>query len=146
MVKLCSALASVLLLHLLLFLPSFLCWFLFFHLRRAWPPTPVFLPRESHGQRSLAGYTPWGGAEKDMTEATKAAAAAFFHLGFPSGSVVKNLPVRQEPQETWVRSLGQEDSLEESVTTHFSSLTWRIPWTEEPGGLQSMGSQRVGRY
>ena len=57
-----------------------------------------------------------------MTEATKAAAAAFFHLGFPSGSVVKNLPVRQEPQETWVRSLGQEDPLEEGMATHSSIL------------------------
>ena len=47
-------------------------------------------------------------------------------------------------QETWVRFLGLEDSLEEEMTIHFNILTWRIPWTEEPGGLQSMGSQRVG--
>ena len=47
-------------------------------------------------------------------------------------------------QETWVRSLGQEDPLEEGMTNHSSILAWRIPWTEEPGGLQSMGSQRVG--
>ena len=46
--------------------------------------------------------------------------------------------------ETWVRSLGQEDTLEEEMATHSSTLTWKIPWTEEPGGLQSMGSQRVG--
>ena len=44
----------------------------------------------------------------------------------------------------WVLSLGQEDPLEEEVTTHSSILAWEIPWTEEPGGLQSMGSQRVG--
>ena len=44
-------------------------------------------------------------------------------------------------QETRVQSLGQEDSLEEGMSTHSSSLAWRIPWTEEPGGLQSMGSQ-----
>ena len=43
-------------------------------------------------------------------------------------------------QETWVRSLGQEDPLEKEMTTHSSILAWRIPWTEEPGGLQSMGS------
>ena len=54
--------------------------------------------------------------------------------------VVKNLPV----QETWVRSLGQEDALEKEMATHSSILVWRIPWTEEPGGLQSIGSQRVG--
>ena len=47
-------------------------------------------------------------------------------------------------QETWVQSLGWEDPLEKEVATHSSILAWRIPWTEEPGGLQSMGSQRVG--
>ena len=47
-------------------------------------------------------------------------------------------------QETQVQSLGQEDSLEEAMATHSSILAWRIPWTEEPGGLQSMGSQKVG--
>ena len=47
-------------------------------------------------------------------------------------------------RETWVRSLGQEDPLEEGTGTHSSVLVWVIPWTEEPGGLQSMGLQRVG--
>jgi len=51
----------------------------------------------------------------------------------------------QEMQETWVQPLGQEDPLEEGMATHSSILAWRIPWTEELGGLQSMGSQRV-RY
>ena len=55
--------------------------------------------------------------------------------------MVKCLPTMQE---TWVRSLGQEDPLEKEKTTHSSTLAWKIPWTEEPGGLQSMGSQRVG--
>ena len=50
----------------------------------------------------------------------------------------------QETCETQVRSLGQEDCLEEEMATHSSILTWRIPWTEEPGGPQSIGSQRVG--
>ena len=54
---------------------------------------------------------------------------------------VKNLPAMQEAQ---VRSLGQEDPLEKGMTTHSSSPAWRIPWTEEPGGLQSMGSQESG--
>ena len=53
--------------------------------------------------------------------------------------MVKNLPA---VQETWVRSLGQEDPLEEGMATHSSTLAWRIPWTEEPVGLQSMGSQK----
>ena len=47
--------------------------------------------------------------------------------------------------ETWVRSLGWKDPLEEGMAPHSSILAWRIPWTEEPGGLQSMGSQRVGQ-
>ena len=57
---------------------------------------------------------------------------------------VKNPPAIQEMQKTWFQSLGQEDPLEEGMTTHSSILARRIPWTEEPGGLQSMGSQRVG--
>ena len=46
--------------------------------------------------------------------------------------------------ETWIQPLGREDPLEEGMATHSSILAWRIPWTEEPGGLQSMGSQRIG--
>ena len=56
--------------------------------------------------------------------------------------MVKRLPTIQE---TWVQSLGWEDPLEKEMATHPSTLAWRIPWTEEPGRLQSLGSQRVGR-
>ena len=49
----------------------------------------------------------------------------------------------QEMQESWVQSLGQEDALEKEMAGHSSILAWRIPWTEEPGGLQSMGSPSV---
>jgi len=59
-------------------------------------------------------------------------------MGFPRGSVIKNLPAMQENQ---VLSLGQEDPLEKGVATHSSILAWRIPWTEELGGLPSTGSQ-----
>ena len=73
-------------------------------------------------------------------------------------SLLKNLPnvppgaslvaqwwrIRLPMQETWVRSLGREDPLEKEIATHSSILAWRIPWTEKPSGLQSMGSQRVG--
>ena len=62
-------------------------------------------------------------------------------MGFPCGSVVKNLPIKQEVQ---VQSLGQEDPLEKEMATHSSILAWRIPWTEDPAGLQFMGSQRAG--
>ena len=58
--------------------------------------------------------------------------------------MVKNPPAMQESQEEQVRSLGQEDPMAESMAAHSSVLTWRIPWTEEPGGLQSMGQQRAG--
>ena len=59
--------------------------------------------------------------------------------------MVKNLSAMQEAQKMWVWSLGQEDPLKEEMATHFSIRAWKIPWTEEPGGLQSMGPQRVGR-
>ena len=62
-------------------------------------------------------------------------------LGFPGGSMVENLPA---VWETWVRSLGQEDRLEKGMATHSGILAWRIPWTEKPGRLQSVGLQRVG--
>ena len=62
----------------------------------------------------------------------------------PWCSVVKNMPAVQEPQEMWVWSLGQEDPPEEEMTAHSSLLVRLVPWTEEPGGLESVGSQRVG--
>ena len=59
------------------------------------------------------------------------------------GTTELPLPTMQELQERWVRSLGGKDPLEEDMATHSSILVWRIPRTEEPGGLQSIGSQRV---
>ena len=59
-----------------------------------------------------------------------------------NGSVIKNLPVKQKMQEIQVRSLDWEDPLEEEIATHASILAWKIPWTEEPGRLQSVGSQK----
>ena len=61
--------------------------------------------------------------------------------GLPGDIVVKNLPAVQEGR---VRSLDWEDLLEKEMATHSSTLAWKIPWSEEPGRLQSMGSQRVG--
>ena len=63
------------------------------------------------------------------------------NASLPNGLVVKNLPAMQELQ---VQSLGHEDSLEKDMATYSSILAWRIPWTEELGGLQSIVSQRVG--
>ena len=66
-------------------------------------------------------------------------------LGLPCDSRVKNSPAVQGAQEMGVQSLGWGESLEEGMATHSSILAWRIPWTEEPGGLQSMGSQSPTR-
>ena len=66
-----------------------------------------------------------------------------FIIGFTCSSAVKNLPAMQDPQETRVQSLGWEDPLEGEIATHSSILAWKIPWTEELGGLQSIESQRV---
>ena len=63
-------------------------------------------------------------------------------MGFPGGLLVKIPPARQE---TCVQSLGQEDHLEGEMATHSSILAWRMPWTEEPGRLQSMGLQKESR-
>ena len=73
------------------------------------------------------GYSPWGCKDSDTTEQ------------LTLSQTVKNLPAMQETQ---VQSLGQKDPLEKGMATHSSTLAWRIPWTEEPGRLQSMGSQK----
>ena len=57
--------------------------------------------------------------------------------------MVKNPPTKQETQETWVQSLSWDDPLEKEMATYSSILAWKVPWTVEPGGLQSLGSQRV---
>ena len=64
-------------------------------------------------------------------------------MGFPGDTQVKNLPAMQKAQEMQVQSLSLEDPLEEEMAAHSSILPWRIPWTEEPGGLQFKGLQRV---
>ena len=66
----------------------------------------------------------------------------YIYEGFPGVSAVKKSPTTQKTQETRVQSLGQEDPLEKGMATPSSIHAWRIPWTEEPGGIQSMGSQK----
>ena len=61
-------------------------------------------------------------------------------MGFPRASIIKNLLANQETQ---VQSLGREDPLKKEMATHSSIVAWKIPWTEEPGGLQSMGSKKT---
>ena len=104
--------------------------------QRKWQPTPVFLPGNYHGERSLVGYSPWGCKELDTTEATES---------FPGGASGKE-PTCQcmRLKKCWFDPPDQEDPLEGGVATHSSVLAWRIPWTEEPVRLQSIGSHRVG--
>ena len=125
-------------------------------------PTPVFFPGKFHGQRSLAGYSPWDRKESDTSEQLNTRknvtleinipvcggkpGAYRFHLGwavmwhcymqraFVIAQLVKNLPAMQEIQ---VRFLGGEDPLEKEMATHSSVLALRISWTEEPGRLCS---------
>jgi len=64
-------------------------------------------------------------------------------INSPGSSAIMNPPAMKETREMQVQSLGREDSLKEEMATHFSILAWRIPWTEGPGGLQSIRPQRV---
>ena len=65
-------------------------------------------------------------------------------MGFRASLVAQTIKYLPAMRDTQVRSLGGEDPLEKDMTTHSSTLAWKIPWMEEPGGLQSMGSRRVG--
>ena len=118
--------------------------------RRQWHPTPVFLPGESQGRGSLVGCRLWGRTESDTIEVTQQQQQFLYvpklhlcacMLGFPGGASSKE-PAYQ-CRETWVPSLGREDPLEKEMETHSSILAWGGPWTAEPDGLQSLGSQRV---
>ena len=64
-------------------------------------------------------------------------------MGFPSSLVVKNPPAMQVMQEMWIQSLGQEDPLKKEMAIHSTIPVWEIPWTEDSGRLQSMGSQEL---
>ena len=103
------------------------------------------------GQGGLVCCGSWGHKESDMTEQLNwTEMQDQLHLMWLLikewaslvAQLLKNLPA---VQETWVLSLGWEDPLEKKMATHSSILAWKISWTEEPDGLQSMGSQRVGR-
>ena len=88
------------------------------------------------------GYSPWGHKESDMTEVTQHA-CKWLKRASLMAQQVKNLPAMQETQETQVWSLSREDPLEKEMATHSGILSCKIPWTEEPSGLQCMGLQRV---
>ena len=116
------------------------------HWRRTWQPTPVFLPGESHGWRSLVSYSPWGRKESGTTERLRFHFTLTYSLQGASQVINGKEPACQckRPKRSgfdpWVRKIPWRRAWQ----THSSILAWRIPWTEEPGGLQSTGSQRTG--
>ena len=83
------------------------------------------------------------GAEKDWPGERPAGQERKLNNMSPGGTVLEHPPARQETQETGVQSLGREGPREKELATHSSTLSWKIPWTEEPGRLQSMGLLRV---
>ena len=104
------------------------------HLEKEMAPTPALLPGESHGQRGLVGYSPWGRKESDTTEG----------LTLPQVALVVKNPSAGAGDIRDVDSIpGQEYPLEEGLATHSSILARKIPLTEEPGIVQSIRSQRV---
>ena len=100
-------------------------------------PQATLLCLQEQGEE-LKGPQPRGGP-KEVTQRRPWVTSALPRPteGFAGGSVVKNPPAMQETEETHVRSLGWEDPLEEGIASHSSILAWKIPRTEEPGGLQS---------
>ena len=96
----------------------------------------------------LAWKIPWteepGGLQSTrLKQLKRLSSSSTVNLASQATLVVKNLPASAGDIRMQVLSLGREDPLEEGMATHSSILAWKIPWTEKPGGLQSMGSQRV---
>ena len=150
--------------------------FTFMHWRRKWQPTPVFLPGESQGQGSLVGCCLWGRTESVMTEEMQQqqqklfpninkkktnTRGRFFREGNGTPlqySCLENLmeggawwAAVHRVAKSWARLSDftftfHFHELEKEMATHSSVLAWRIPGMEEPGGLPSMGSHRVGHY
>ena len=110
--------------------------FTFMHWRRKWQPTPVFLPGESQGQGSLVGCRLWGRTESDTTEATQQQQ----QQGLLQGRHV----AEKYNWQAYFLGFNKVLNMEKEMAMQSCILAWRIPWTEKPGGPQSMGSQRVG--
>ena len=99
------------------------------------------MPGKFHGWRSLVGNSPWGLKESDWLSDLTFTFISYPLRDFPVAQMVKHLSTMWETQ---VQSLGWEDPLEKEMAIHSSTIAWKIPWTEEPGRVQSVGSQRVG--
>ena len=115
--------------HCLISVTSVVC-----HVQGQGKPLWVSLPTKS--ERHI------GTAKSDLCCSFHSYCKTMYLEGIPNRLSDEESPAKQE---TWVQSLGRKDPLEKEMATHSSILAWRIPWIEEPGGLQSMGSQRVGQ-
>ena len=138
-----------------------MCVYIYIYIwRRQWQPTPVLLPGKSHERRSLVGCGPWGHEELDTTE------QLHFHFSLSCTGEGNGNPLQYSCLETprdrgacWaaiyevaqsqtrltqLSSSSSRTCSEKAMAPHSRTLAWRVPWTEEPGGLQSMGSLRVG--
>ena len=104
--------------------------------------TCLSVPRSPQRKRGL----PVASCTVGGTECSSACVGSFEggHHYFWASLVAQTVKRLSAMQETWVQSLGWEEPLKKEMAAHSSILTWKIPWMEEPGGLQSMGSQRVG--
>ena len=125
--------------------PRFNSWVRKIHWRRDRLPTPVFsgFPCGSAGKESTCNA---GDPSSIPGFGRSTGEGIGYPLKYSWASLVAQLAKKPSATpETWARSLGWEDPLEKETATFSSILSWRIPWTEEPGRLQSMGSQRVGR-
>ena len=119
------------------------------HWRRKWQPTPIFLPGKSHGPKSLAGYSPWSHKESGTTEQLPflsfcSLTLVLTKVGLPGHASGKepNCQCRRRKKhgfDSWVWKIPWRRARQPTPI-----LAWRIPWTEEPGGLQSIRSQRDG--
>ena len=119
---------------------TLLSLFPFMHWRRKWQPTPVFLPGESQGRGNLVGCRLWGRTVGNDWSDVAAAAAA----GGASGKELA-WQCRKHKRRRFDPWVGKRDPLVKHTAPHSSILAWRIPWSEEPGGLQSIGLQKVGQ-
>ena len=104
----------------------------------------IYLPWSQSSYLSSVRRRRWWPCQLSQWVETDQIAPGIQKPGFPGGLMAKNPPAMQELQETGIWALGQEDPLEEGMATHSSILAWRIPWTVEPVGLQSIGSQGTG--
>ena len=119
--------------------------FTFMHWRKKWQPTPIFLPGESQGRGSRTRLKRLSSSSSSSSNINKTCVRVGYDWATNTYWTSLAQPVNNllAMQETQVQFLGGEDPLEKGMATHFSSLTWRIPLTEEPSGLQPMGSQRA---